>query len=143
MTDPNLTSKVSNPGDSPDGIIRLLPCPFCGLTDKDTVCPESTVAAVHAQDYYAMSSVICEGCQTTGPSTRSRKQAIVAWNTRKIDAAVPALQECGECSGQGWYPWYADDGMGEPREVQEQCKACGGTGNVLSNDQDEGPMEAK
>jgi len=79
----SLTPQVPQAGDSLHGIVRLLPCPFCGLTDKDTVCPESTVAAVHAQDYYAMSSVICEGCQTTGPSARSWEQAIESWNTRK------------------------------------------------------------
>ena len=52
------------------------PCPFCGSDDT---------AATYMESYY-LHMVVCRGCGTHGPQSKTKKRAIAAWNgatTRK------------------------------------------------------------
>jgi Lar family restriction alleviation protein len=61
----------------------LAPCPFCGLTDKDTVSHDmGRVAAVAMHSYPQGYRVECEGCFCNGPWHHNHPEAIVAWNRR-------------------------------------------------------------
>lgn len=61
----------------------LAPCPFCGLTDKDTVSPDmGLVPAVAMHSYPQGYRVECEGCCCNGPWHHQHAEAIAAWNRR-------------------------------------------------------------
>lgn len=64
---------------------KLLPCPFCGGVD------------------YTLSydwSISCDVCGAFGPKSKSKEEAIKAWNTRLHD---PLMQEVKDVLG-----FYAD-----------------------------------
>lgn len=70
-----------------DGAVSgLLPCPFCGLTDKDSVSPDMCMVPAVAMHSYPESPgcrVECEGCGTMGPLRKDAPSAQQAWNTRQ------------------------------------------------------------
>ena len=65
--------------------MKLLPCPFCGLTSKDTVSPDMCQVPAVALASYPFKSVRveCEGCCAKGPLMKTKKDAVKYWNTRK------------------------------------------------------------
>ncbi len=61
----------------------LAPCPFCGLTDKDTVSPDmGLVPAVALHHYPQGYRVECEGCCCNGPWHHQHAAAVASWNRR-------------------------------------------------------------
>ena len=69
-----------------DGVVfGLLPCSFCGLTDKDNVGPDMCMVPAVAMHNYPASPgcrVECEGCGAMGPLRKDVQGAKQAWNTR-------------------------------------------------------------
>ena len=63
----------------------LLACPFCGLTDKDSVSPDMAyVPAVSLNQWpHSTFAVQCEGCGCSGPLDKTGEGAVQQWNTRK------------------------------------------------------------
>jgi Lar family restriction alleviation protein len=59
----------------------LLPCPFCGQTDR--LVPAPTVGFPVA--------VECEKCRLEGPAKFTAREANEAWNTRAPSAEIAAL----------------------------------------------------
>jgi Lar family restriction alleviation protein len=76
--------------------VRLLPCPFCGLTDKDTVSPDMCqmpAVALHGWggEHERTTYVVqCEGCGCSGPLHSDSAKAVEQWNTRP-NTAVSGL----------------------------------------------------
>ena len=60
----------------------LLPCPFCGLTDRDSVAPDAYIPAVTSNSYPGGYRVECEGCGCNGPFHPQHAAALEAWNHR-------------------------------------------------------------
>ena len=50
--------------------MTINPCPFCGSDDT---------AATYMESYY-LHMVVCRGCGTHGPQSKTKKRAIAAWN---------------------------------------------------------------
>jgi Lar family restriction alleviation protein len=73
--------------------MKLLPCPFCGLTTEDTVssdmCPLPAIAL--AEYPFKAIRVECEGCGAKGPLMNTKKCAVKSWNSRneKLRDAEP------------------------------------------------------
>jgi Lar family restriction alleviation protein len=72
---------MNTPNDKTGGC-SLLPCPFCGLTDKDTVPNMGLVPAVAIHSYPQGYRVECEGCGCDGPWHHQHSEAIAVWNRR-------------------------------------------------------------
>jgi len=69
----------------------LSPCPFCGLTDQDTISPDmGQTPAVSLCGYPRGYRVECEACGCNGPFRDTHPEALQAWNRRKgsMDAVL-------------------------------------------------------
>lgn len=69
----------------PETTAPLAPCPFCGLTDKDSVAPDAYIAAISSHSYPGGYRVECEGCGCNGPLNPEHSAALTAWNNRPND----------------------------------------------------------
>ena len=83
MNDPHIT-------DSPNALPAvacsdLLACPFCGLTDKDSVSPDMGYVPAVALNQWPHSTFVvqCEGCGCSGPLAKTGASAVEQWNARK------------------------------------------------------------
>ncbi len=62
----------------------LAPCPFCGMSDKDSVSHDAAFPALALHNYEdRIFRVECEGCNAHGPFRTKAKNAIADWNKRK------------------------------------------------------------
>lgn len=62
--------------------IPLLPCPFCGLTEQDTVNMAHTPAVYVDKWLPEAFCVTCNGCGCAGPFTETADGAREQWNRR-------------------------------------------------------------
>jgi Lar family restriction alleviation protein len=64
----------------------LKACPFCGLTDIDTISPDmGETPAVSMHSYPGGFRVECEGCGCNGPWHHDHQAALDAWDSRHND----------------------------------------------------------
>lgn len=69
--------------DAPD----LLPCPFCGASDKSDVFVER-----HADEISWEVSCNATDCLAAGPLRKTRREAVTAWNTRTPDPRIAEME---------------------------------------------------
>ena len=64
-------------------------CPFCGLTDIDTISPDmGETPAVSMHSYPGGFRVECEGCGCNGPWHHDHQAALDAWDYRHNDPVL-------------------------------------------------------
>jgi Lar family restriction alleviation protein len=74
------TKQTMNKPQDPEGLKH---CPFCGLTDQDTISPdmcETPAVAMHS--YPGGYRIECEGCGCKGPWHHDQQAALDAWGSR-------------------------------------------------------------
>lgn len=79
---------TSDPQSESGGVVSstaLLACPFCGLTDKDSVSPDMGYVPAVALNQWPHSTFVvqCEGCGCSGPLAKTGENAVNEWNIRK------------------------------------------------------------
>jgi Lar family restriction alleviation protein len=69
-------------------------CPFCGLTDIDTISPDmGENPAVSMHTYPGGFRVECEGCGCNGPWHHDHQAALDAWDSRHNAEAMAYADE--------------------------------------------------
>jgi len=64
---------------------ELAACPFCGLTDQDSVNHDMGYVPAVSLHQWAHSTfcVECEGCGCSGPLAKTGESAVEQWKARK------------------------------------------------------------
>ena len=70
----------------------LIPCPFCGATEHDSLSEIALIPAVRMHKFHGTAfSVRCDECVAQGPIRSTADGAIVWWNARtKTKRSKPA-----------------------------------------------------
>jgi DnaJ-class molecular chaperone len=50
---------------------------------------------------------------------------------------TPTTEPCSKCGGKGWYLFVFDDEAGFGRDVEIDCRKCGGTGRATGTEMKE------